>query len=109
MTKGTIVLAPFPFTDVSGSKVRPCVILYKQDHGEDCIVLFISSKIQTSLNVFDLKIKATPLNGLKRDSVLKIDKIATLQKKIFIGELGKLEPLVLKALDKKLKQLFALA
>ncbi len=27
MPKGTVVLVPFPFTDVSGNKVRPCVIL----------------------------------------------------------------------------------
>jgi len=107
MHKGTIVLVPFPFTDLSGQKVRPALILAVQKKGEDCIVAFISSNTDGA-GAFSVSIPATPTNGLKVSSVVRIDKIATLQKKIFLGELGKLEPKHLSAVDKKLSVLFGL-
>lgn len=108
MCKGTIVLVPFPFTDLSGNKVRPCVILVEQKNGEDCSVAFISSVKQIRVGVFEIRVKASSANGLKRDSILKIDKIATLQKKIILGELGVLEKELMKAMNMKLGQLFGL-
>jgi mRNA interferase MazF len=108
MSKGTIVLIPFPFTDLSGNKVRPCVILYEQKNGEDCIVLFISSVKLARANAFDVRVRATAKNGLKMDSAIKTDKIATLQKKIILGELGILEKAQMKLVDANLKKIFGL-
>ena len=108
MSKGDIVLIPFPFTDLSGNKVRPCLVLYEQKNGEDCIVSFISSVQRARLGKFQLKIKATTTNGLKKDSVLHVEKMATLQKKIILGELGKLDSKMGKLVDEKLKLLLHL-
>ncbi len=108
MPKGTIVLVPFPFTDLSGNKVRPCVVLYEQKGGEDCVIACISSIKQKRLSGFDVKVKSTITNGLKMDSVIKTEKIATLEKKIILGELGMLEKHLIKELDAKLKALFKL-
>jgi len=102
------VLVPFPFTDLSGNKVRPCLVLYEQKNGEDCIVSFISSVKQKKASVHDIKIKATKVNGLKTDSLIKTDKIATLQKKIVLGELGMIEPVLMRAVDTSLKRIFQL-
>ena len=102
------MLVPFPFTDLSGNKVRPCLVLSEQKNGEDCILSFISSVKRTRTGVFDIPVKATKANGLKTDSVIKIDKIATLQKKIILGELGMAEPALMKAIDMRLKKLFQL-
>lgn len=45
MTKGTIVLTPFPFTDLSAIKRRPAVIVQRSEKtGDDVVVAFISSK-----------------------------------------------------------------
>lgn len=96
---------PFPFTDLSGHKLRPVVILYNQKGGEDCIVSFISSVPQKHIGMYDIPINASKLNGLKVNSVIKINKIATLQKKIFLGELGLLESSILEEVDKRLKNL----
>ena len=41
MAKGTIVLITFPFTDLSGSKLRPVVILAETI--EDVTVAFITT------------------------------------------------------------------
>jgi len=108
MFRGAIVLVPFPFTDLSGNKVRPCVVLYEQKGGDDCVVSFISSIQKAKLETFDLRIKATKLNGLKKDSVIKVNKIATLQKKIALGELGAVDPTLLLGIDTRLKKMLQL-
>ena len=106
MPKGTLVLVPFPFTDLSGQKVRPALVLYNQKGGEDCIVAFISSAGQKKVGKNDVVVAPSAHNGLKANSIIKISKLATLQKKIVLGELGTLEPEKLVEVDKKLKSLF---
>lgn len=107
MFKGAIVLVPFPFTDLSGHKVRPALVLSAASRGEDCIVAFVTS-VQKKPAIHDLAVTASIVNGLKVNSVVKVDKLATLQKKIILGELGILEPTHMKEIDKKLKSIFAL-
>ena len=108
MSKGTVVLLPFPFTDFSGNKIRPCLVLYEQKGGEDCIVACISSQKQARLYAWDVRVNATSANGLKVDSIIKMDKIATLEKKIVLGELGTLEATSLKMVNACLKKMFGL-
>ena len=91
MRKGKIILVPFPFTDLSGQKVRPAVVLHSNKRGDDFIVCFISSKKNTKAGLFDIKVKKTSQNGLKNDSIIKVLKIATLEKKIALGEIGSLD------------------
>jgi mRNA interferase MazF len=106
MPKGLIVLTPFPFTDLSGHKVRPALVLYNQKGGEDCIVSFISSHAKKRTSAYDIPVFPTDLNGIKVNSIIKIDKIATLQKRIILGELGMLELPLLKEVNTRLKNLF---
>ena len=106
MHKGCIVLVPFPFTDLSGQKVRPALVLHVSK-GEDCIVAFISST-RGRKNPLEIPIKATNHNRLKVDSVLKVDKIATLQKKIVLGEIGTAEKHIVTSVDASLRKLFKL-
>jgi mRNA interferase MazF len=44
LTKGDVVLVPFPFTDLSQTKLRPAIVLYVQPEGEDITLCFISSQ-----------------------------------------------------------------
>lgn len=108
MSKGDIILVPFPFTDLSGHKVRPALVLYDSKAGEDCVLTFISSLKQKRLGVFEVSVSASTRNGLKVDSVVRLEKIATLQKKIMLGKLGTLENPLLAKVNLKLKNLFAL-
>ena len=48
---GKIVLIPFPFTDLTSSKVRPALIISEQNNrSEDVIVAFITSNILKTIN-----------------------------------------------------------
>ena len=108
MHKGKLILVPFPFTDLSGHKVRPALVLHTDNKGNDFIACFVSSKQNEKTGMYDIKIKADRHNGLKTDSVIKISKIATLEKKIAIGEIGFLDQRTLKEIDNRLKAIFSL-
>ena len=96
---GTIVLIPFPFTDLSSSKVRPALIVSKENQSEDIVVSFITSGQQNNsksnflIQESDAYFQQT---GLKTKSIVRYDKIATLSKKIVLGELGKIPKKILK-------------
>ena len=93
MDKKTIVLTKFPFTDLSSTKRRPAVIISKVTDSEpDVIVSFISSVIPETPKETDYILETTHKDfdqtGLKKTSVFKMDKLATLEKSLFTGELG---------------------
>ncbi len=108
MRKGIIVLVPFPFSDLSGQKVRPALVLHASLKGENCIVAFITSVRKNKIYAFDVPITSSKHNGLIINSVIKLDHLATLQKKIVLGELGTVETPLMKEVDKRLRYLFRL-
>ena len=114
MKKGTIILTPFPFTDLEGKKLRPALVISSSKvKGNDVIVAFISSVINTkSLIMTDFFIhkssRGFKQTGLKKNSVLKLAKIATIDRKIILGELGYLTDEDLKMVNRKLKIVFDL-
>ncbi len=105
MTKGDIVLITFPFTDLSGSKLRPAVILVHTDI--DLTVCFITTQIQWQ-EPTDVLLVPNLLNGLKKQSIIRTSKIATLDKILAKGLLGRLTQAELYDLNDKLKLLFDL-
>jgi mRNA interferase MazF len=84
---GAIALARFPFTDLSGAKSRPVLIVSRDnDRRSDVVVCFIISipRVGPDMAVID----ATPGTGLKVRSTVRFDKLATLEKSVITGRLG---------------------
>ena len=108
MIKGKIVLAPFPFTDLSSNKVRPVLCLSEQIGSHNhIIVAFISSKVdkdplETDV-ILDPERDWFPQTGLKVKSVLKLHKLVTTERTFMKQKLGEIPQSVLKEVDKKLK------
>ena len=113
LKRGTIVLIPFPFTDLSSQRVRPVVIV-SGDHraGNDVIVVLISSVLTGRIGNTEVVIRDVhplfPDTGLKVSSVIKCDKIATLDRGIMIGELGHLPAVFQKDVDARLREVLGL-
>lgn len=105
MAKGDIVLITFPFTDLSGSKLRPAVVL--ADSSFDITVSFITTQIgwQEPTDVFLIP---NNTNSLRKNSLIRTSKIATLDKTLAKGLLGKLSSNELLELNTKLKMLLQL-
>ena len=105
MRKGDIVLITFPFTDLSGSKLRPAIILATTTL--DFTVCFITTQVQWQ-EATDLLLLPNSTNGLIKQSLIRISKIATLDKKLAKALLGKLTSLEVAELNNKLKLFFQL-
>ena len=88
--KGCIILAWFPYTDFSGEKLRPALVLY--EGYLDVTVAYISGQIPAKPLSSDLLILPGTSSytnaGLKEPSVLSIDKIMILDKKKSEGIIG---------------------
>lgn len=105
MKKGDIVLIPFPFTNLKGVKKRPAVILYKGN--SDIVVTFITTKLKWSEQT-DILLEPDKINRLKKSSLIRTNKIATLDIELIIGKIGELKKETLEELDSKLKKILGL-
>ena len=50
--KGKIVLVPFPFTDLTTTKLRPALVLFEGE--QDVVVAFISSRVPEKPSLTDI-------------------------------------------------------
>lgn len=108
-----IVLVPFPFTDLSAEKVRPAVIVSSPRYAHDTVtVVFVSSVLPSKLLPTDLIIdshsRSFNKTGLKQTSLIRVHKLATLDARIILGEIGELSLADYRQLQHKLKLLFDL-
>ena len=85
---GEIVLMKFPYTNNITAKKRPALIIKDTNDG-DVIVCRITSKRYNTL--YDIEIKESPENGLRLPSVIRIHKIAALEKDQIDTKLGEIE------------------
>lgn len=103
MRKEDIVLVPFPFIDLSGVKNRPALVLITTE--TDVTAAFLSTQAVEKEST-DILISPSPENGLKKQSLLRLNKIATLSKDLILGRLGSLTNDEIKMVDKNLVKLF---
>lgn len=107
--KGTIILVPFPFTDLTDVKVRPALIVSTNSKSQDIVVLFISSKvINGKVSETDFVIIPDKVNGLKANSVVKCNKFATIERKIVIGEIGNLSEAEIEKVNQRMIKVLGL-
>jgi mRNA-degrading endonuclease toxin of MazEF toxin-antitoxin module len=95
---GSIVLTRFPFTNLSGGKVRPALVV-SRDNARRCdvVLAFITSRVAASGIPDSLPIQPSPANGLKVPSLVRFDKLVTLESRVIVGKIGDAEPAFLDA------------
>jgi mRNA interferase MazF len=106
--RGDIVLGPFPFTDLSGQKLRPATIISPEPVGEDVLLAFISSVTPAAPGPTEYVLETTQpafaSTGLKGPSVFKMGKLATLHRSLILRRLGQATPALQRAMDVVLKR-----
>jgi mRNA interferase MazF len=108
--RGDVVLVDYPFSDRTGSKIRPCVVVQADRNNQrldDTIVVTISSHTQqvnepTQL-VIDLATLAGQQSGLLFTSTLQCSNILTVDCGFILRKIGNLPPDVMLQVDNCLK------
>ncbi len=113
MTKGKVVLVPFPFDDLSAAKLRPAVCLTNPIGIHRHVVLaFITSRIPTDLLETDVVLDSSRTDftttGLRVSSTLRLHRLMTVTTSLIQRELGELSPLMQAEVAEKLRKLFEL-
>ena len=85
--KGDLLLVTFPFADVGQSKRRPAMVV--ADTG-DSDVLLARVTTQSSRDVFDVELVEWKAAGLLAPSVVRLHKLATINKSLVGKRLGTL-------------------
>ena len=100
MQKGDVILIIFPFTDLSGNKLRPALVVAETP--TDITVLFITTQLKWQ-EPSDVILLPDSNNGIKKQSLLRTSKIATLDKTLIKGLLGSISTVVQNEVDLNLK------
>jgi mRNA interferase MazF len=113
MTKGKVVLVPFPFDDLSTTKVRPAVCLTDPVGPYRHIILaFITSQIPPDLLETDVVLDSSQVDfsatGLHMSSTIRLHRLMTVATSLIQRELGELSPRMQNELVDKLRNLFNL-
>lgn len=93
---GQIVLVPFPFTDLTDSKLRPVLLLRQASRRfDDWLVCMISSQTQQAEPGLDeiLTPGADDFagTGLKSASVVRLSRLAVIDGALFVGCIGEID------------------
>lgn len=97
---GDVVLVPFPFTDQSGAKKRPAVIVSSSTYNagrRDLVIMAITSQVRTPLGFGESLFADWQGAGLIKSSVLK-PVITTIEQGLVIRTMGALSSVDLRSL-----------
>ena len=111
MIKGRVVLVPFPFDDLSATKVRPVVCLTNPIGAHRHIILaFITSQVVPDLLDTDLALESAQADfaatGLRVSSTLRLHRLMTAATSLIRRELGELSPTLQTEVAIRLRRLF---
>jgi mRNA interferase MazF len=113
MTKHKVVLVPFPFDDLTGTKVRPAVCLTDPIGPYRHIVLaFITSSVTKVALATDLVLDTNhpdfSSTGLRVSSTLQLHRVMTATSSLIRRHLGNLSPALQADVENRLRKLFGL-
>lgn len=106
---GSVVLVPFPFSDLSGRKRRPALVVSPAGfHEEDLILCAITSQVPETLSEWDASLVAEDMveEKLPKKSVVKVGKLFTMHRRLIAGDFGTAKEQKLDEVLDKLRKLF---
>jgi mRNA interferase MazF len=86
-----LVLLPFPFTDLSATKRRPCVILavfQPQGLPEHYVVAMVTSQLDGVVFPGDTRFSKWREAGLPKPSMVRLAKVVTVERSLIRKKLG---------------------
>ena len=88
---GTVVLVRFPFSDLSGSKLRPALVLAQGGRG-DVVLCQITSRSYADPSAMEISHFDMSKGTLSRTSYVRPGKLFTANQTIITRKIGKIAP-----------------
>ena len=104
---GDVVLVPFPFTDQTGAKKRPAVVVSSAAYNtarHDLILMAVTSQTQKIVSFGEVEIIEWRKANLLKPSVIK-PVLTTIEKRLALRRLGALEAIDRAALQTALRNI----
>jgi mRNA-degrading endonuclease toxin of MazEF toxin-antitoxin module len=107
---GSVVLVPFPFTDLSGRKRRPALVISPQGFDdEDLVLCAITFRLSERFSEWDASLGAEDIveERLPKRSIVKVGKLFTMHRSLIAHRFGTLKEYKLEEILSNLRTLFA--
>lgn len=104
---GDIVVVSFPYTNLAQTRKRPALVLADLE-GDDIVICEITSRIRKDNYVVSLENKDLESGILKTDSIIRPNRLLTIDKKIINYKFGRVKTTKLEEVFNKLKAVFRL-
>lgn len=101
-SKNEIILVQYPFSDLSGSKVRPAVVVNAPHVSQDIFLVPLTSKT-TSLLKSEFILTGWAAAGLNVETAVKRG-VYTVKQSLVIARIGKLTPPDIEQLEHSLRE-----
>lgn len=89
LTAGTVVLVPFPFSDLSATKLRPALVLAEAGMG-DWILCQITGNPYSDPRALKLIVADFSVGSLSRVSYVRPGKLFTAHESLILQQMGRL-------------------
>ncbi len=108
MNQKSIVLVPFQYSDQSGEKIRPALILSNTrfNKNEDVVLCAITSNIKDRSYSILIDTNNTSNKNLKDKSQIRVDTITKIKKELIIKEIDILNDVAFKKVSEILNSIF---
>lgn len=104
-----IVLLPYPFSDLEGTKVRPALVISNNTFNkksEDCIMVPLTSVIKDEPYSVVINQKNLSAGKLLKPSRIRIDKIFSIEKNLISMKIGMVRDSLLREIKKEIEKMF---
>lgn len=108
--RGAVVLVPFPFTDLSGSKRRPALVVSSEgSHEEDLIFCAITSQVPQHVSEREVLLETGDMveEQLPKKSIVKPGKLFTMHRSLIVSRYSTVEQYKLLEVLHTLREIFA--
>jgi mRNA interferase MazF len=107
-SQGEIVLIPVPFTDLSAQKRRPVIVVSNDRYNRssrDMWVVAMTSNLSTLPHSFIIDHRDLIIGTLNRPSLIRCDKIYTLEQTLIVKQFGQVKPEILHQIHQVVQQI----
>lgn len=111
MKRGEVVLVDFPFSDGSGSKNRPALVVQSDalnKASRDTILATITTLTRPGPTVVAIDPKENLHSGLRLACAVRVDNMHTVEQQLILGSIGYLSRQTMQKVDACLKKALGL-